>query len=121
MIGFQWQWQFRYLDEGFIITGDSEGDPPEMVVPVGSTIRLRLVANDVNHSFWVPRFLSKRDLIPGVRNVINVEVTERGTFTGRCAEFCGLDHWRMYFDVRSVDPAEYRTWVADQRQRLEQG
>ena len=89
------------------ITGASVGEPPELVLPVGETTRLRLVSEDVNHSFWVPQFLSKRDLIPGVRNEIDVTPNETGTFVGRCAEFCGLDHWRMNFSVRVVSQAEY--------------
>jgi cytochrome c oxidase subunit 2 len=84
-----------------------------MVLPLGETTRLRLVTRDVNHSFWVPRFLSKRDLIPKVRNEIDVTPNERGSFVGRCAEFCGLDHWRMNFSVRVVSPSEYRRWLAD--------
>ena len=73
-----------------------------MVLPVGETAQLALVSTDVNHSFWVPDFLSKRDLIPGVDNEIDVTPTEEGSYIGRCAEFCGLDHWRMYFYVRVV-------------------
>jgi cytochrome c oxidase subunit 2 len=116
VIGFQWQWQFRYEEPGGngpVITGASAGAPPEMVLPIGETTRLRLVTRDVNHSFWVPRFLSKRDLIPKVRNQIDVTPNVRGTFVGRCAEFCGLDHWHMNFSVRVVSPAEYRRWLAD--------
>lgn len=112
VIGFQWQWQFRYPDEGVTITGNSEGDPPQLVLPVGATVRLKLRAADVNHSFWVPRFLSKRDLIPGVRNQIDVHVTEPGRFVGRCAEFCGLDHWRMDFVARVVSEDEFQAWLA---------
>ena len=118
VIGFQWQWQFRYEDPeggtGPVVTGSSVGAPPEMVLPVGRTTRLRLVTSDVNHSFWVPRFLSKRDLIAGVRNEIDVTPNTRGSFVGRCAEFCGLDHWRMNFSVRVVSPAEYERWLSDQ-------
>ena len=65
--------------------------------------------------FWVPDFLSKRDLIPGVDNVIELTPTRTGSFVGRCAEFCGLDHWRMGFSVRVVPPAEYRQWVVEQQ------
>ncbi len=115
VVGFQWQWQFRYPGEDVIVTGRPSGRP-EMVLPVGRTVRLRLIAADVNHSFWVPRFLSKRDLIPGIRNVIDIDTTEKGSFVGRCAEFCGLDHWRMYFSVRVVDPSTYEAWLADQQE-----
>jgi len=115
VIGFQWQWQFRYPREAVVVTGNSEGDPPAMVLPVGATVRLRLKSTDVDHSFWVPRFLSKRDLIPGVRNEIDVDVTRSGRFVGRCAEFCGLDHWRMNFEVRAVSRRRYRAWLVEQR------
>ncbi len=116
VIGFQWQWQFRYRGEGVTVTGNSEGQKPQLVLPVGETVQLNLKAADVNHSFWVPRFLSKRDLIPGVRNRINVNVTEPGTFVGRCAEFCGLDHWRMNFEVRAVSKADYQSWLRGRQQ-----
>ncbi|CAN5863729.1 cytochrome c oxidase subunit II [soil metagenome] len=115
VVGFQWQWQFTYPDEDIVITGEATGYPPELVLPIGETVRFELMAADVNHSFWVPDFLYKRDLIPGVDNEIDVEVTEAGTYTGRCAEFCGLDHYKMNFTVRAVSPDEYDTWV-DERQ-----
>lgn len=112
--GFQWSWRFTYPEEEVVVAGDGAGTRgPELVLPVDRTTRLRLVSVDVNHSFWVPRFLSKRDLIPGVDNEIDVTPTEEGTFVGRCAEFCGLDHWRMNFVVRVVDAEAYRAWVAE--------
>jgi cytochrome c oxidase subunit 2 len=113
--GFQWQWQFTYPDEDVVVIGTSEDEPPEMVLPVDRTIRFDLASVDVNHSFWVPKFLTKRDLIPEVENQIDVDTTTIGTFRGRCAEFCGLDHWRMNFTVRVVPEAEYQAWLAEQR------
>ena len=114
VIGFQWGWQFHYLNEDFTIDA-TPGELPEMVLPIGEASNLRLVSVDVNHSFWVPNFLSKRDLIPGVDNEITVTPKRAGTFDGRCAEFCGLDHWRMGFKVRLVPMDEYRAWAAQQR------
>lgn len=112
--GFQWSWRFTYEDQDVVVTGDGQGtEGPELVLPVDQTTRLRLVALDVNHSFWVPRFLSKRDLIPGVDNEIDVTPNVVGAHQGRCAEFCGLDHWRMYFRVRIVSEADFQTWVAE--------
>lgn len=112
--GFQWSWRFTYEGEDVVISGDGAGtEGPELVLPVDHTTRLKLVSVDVNHSFWVPRFLSKRDLIPGVNNEIDVTPTEIGTHQGRCAEFCGLDHWRMLFRVRIVSDADFQTWLAD--------
>ena len=110
VIGFQWQWQFRYPDDDVVVAGTSD-QAATLVLPEGRTTQLRLVSEDVNHSFWVPRFLSKRDLIPGIRNEIDVTPTETGTWAGRCAEYCGLDHWRMYFEVQVVSADEYDRWV----------
>lgn len=116
VVGFQWGWQFRY--DGFTITGTDE-DWPEMVLPVGRTVRLRLDSTDVVHSFWVPRFLAKRDLIPGLRNEMDIDVDEPGEWVGRCAEFCGLEHWRMRFSVRAVPPAEFEAWRTERRAEAE--
>jgi cytochrome c oxidase subunit 2 len=112
--GFTWQWQFRYPEQDVVVVGTYE-DPPELVLPVGRTTRLHLLTTDVVHSFWVPEFLTKRDLIPGVRNDIDVHVREPGRWIGRCAEFCGLDHHRMRFAVRAVPPAEFDAWLEEQR------
>jgi cytochrome c oxidase subunit II len=114
VIGFRWSWQFHYRDEDITITGEP-GRGPEMVIPVGQPVQLRLISDDVNHAFWVPDFLSKRDLIPGVDNVIDVTPTETGEYVGRCAEFCGLDHWRMNFSVRVVAEDEYEDWLDEQQ------
>jgi cytochrome c oxidase subunit 2 len=114
VVGFQWSWEFRYTDDDVVVTGEP-GEPPELVLPVDQTTRLDLVSTDVAHSFWVPDFLSKRDLIPGVDNEIDITPTETGTFEGRCAEYCGLDHWRMYYSVRVVTQDDYDAWLADQQ------
>jgi len=119
VVGFQWSWQFVYPDEGITITGQP-GEPPEMVLPVGRTARLELASTDVAHSFWVPEFLSKRDLIPGVENEIDVTPSRVGEYTGRCAEFCGLDHWRMSYAVRVVPTDEYEEWLDAQRADTQQ-
>ncbi|MBA2327847.1 MAG: cytochrome c oxidase subunit II [Actinobacteria bacterium] len=112
--GFQWQWQFHYVEEDITVTGLPD-DPPVMVLPVDATVRLVLTSTDVIHSFYVPDFLYKRDVIPGVSNKVDVDVTDVGRYTGRCAEFCGLDHARMTFEVDAVTMADFREWVADQR------
>jgi cytochrome c oxidase subunit 2 len=120
VIGFQWGWQFRYRAEGFTVDAPP-GEAPELVLPVGRSTNLELVSTDVNHSFWVPDFLSKRDLIPGVDNEITVTPNRPGTYRGRCAEFCGLDHWRMDFDVRVVPVADYERWVTRQQAAADEG
>jgi cytochrome c oxidase subunit 2 len=115
VVGFQWQWQFRYPDEGVTVTGGPESPAPELVLPAGRTTRLQLSSDDVIHSFWVPDFLTKRDLVPGLDNEIDVTPERPGRYVGRCAEYCGLDHWRMRFAVRVVSPGEFDRWLDQQR------
>ena len=109
--GFQWQWQFRYPASG-IVVGGSPGVIPVLVVPTGETVRLKLASADVVHSFWVPHFLEKRDLIPGIDNQIDVRVDEPGQWGGLCSEFCGLDHYKMTFSVMAVTPQQFDAWLA---------
>lgn len=112
--GFQWGWRFRYPAQSVTVVGDAN-TPPTLVLPVGTTVRLRLVAADVIHSFFVPAFLVKKDMIPGVDNVLDVRPTEVGHFGGVCAEFCGLDHMRMTFAVEVVSPAAFEAFAAQQQ------
>ncbi len=112
VVGFQWQWRFAYASTD-VVVDDADG-LPELVLPVGQRVRFQLESADVAHSFWVPAFLEKRDLIPGVENAIDITPTVVGTYDGRCAEYCGLDHWRMSFTVRVVPVEEYEAWLAAQ-------
>jgi cytochrome c oxidase subunit 2 len=118
--GFQWGWQFTYPDQGVTITGTSESTRPTLVLPVDRTTRLVLRTTDVNHSFWVPAFLEKRDLIAGIDNAIDVTPHELGTFDGKCAEYCALDHWRMTFLVQIVPPEQLEGALAEAQRRSDQ-
>jgi cytochrome c oxidase subunit 2 len=111
---FRWQWQFDYTDDGVSIVG-LPGTQPEMVVPVGEPIHITLDAADVIHAFSVPQFLFKRDAIPGHTNTFDFLVNTPGTYPGYCAEFCGVQHAQMLFNVRGVSPADYDQWLATQR------
>lgn len=115
VVGFQWQWQFRYPDAGVVVTGVPD-EAPVLVLPVDRTVRFRLETVDVIHSFYVPEFLTKRDAVPGIDNEFDVEVDEPGTWVGRCAEYCGIDHFRMNFAVRAVPGPEFDRWLATQRE-----
>ena len=117
VVGYQWSWEFRYEDDAVVVTsaGSDIDDRPELVLPVGSVVRFNLETRDVVHSFWVPKFLEKRDLIQGVDNQLDVTVEQEGTWRGRCAEFCGLDHWKMLFEVRAVPEAEFTEWFEERR------
>jgi cytochrome c oxidase subunit 2 len=84
-------------------------------------VKFTLRSNDVIHSFWVPAFLFKMDVIPGQRNVFEVTPTKVGTYKGKCAELCGQDHARMLFNVEVVSPADYQSYVDDLQQSIESG
>jgi cytochrome c oxidase subunit 2 len=115
--GFQWGWRFTYLNRpngtplGSPIVGD-QNNPPVLTLPVGETVQLQLVSDDVAHSFYVPDFLFKRDLIPGVDNTVDFYIQRRGTFQGHCAEFCGQYHALMGFTVKAESQADFQTFVA---------
>ena len=113
--GFQWQWTFRY-ETGYSVTG-TFASPPVMVVPTGEPVRLTLISHDVIHSFYVPAFLVKRDVIPfgqgHAPNELEFTVTEPGTYRGQCAEFCGLEHAFMTFSVQAMAPADFDEWLAN--------
>ena len=122
VLGFQWQWQFTYPDLGVTVTGTHDAQP-ELVLPSNSRVRFRLTSADVIHAFWIPGFRFKRDAIPGQELEFDVNVLDRtGDFpnTGVCAEFCGLDHAYMRFDVRIVTPQEFQAWAADHAQQSQQ-
>lgn len=108
--GFQWQWQFVYPNAGVTVTGLPD-KRAVMVIPVDETVRIRLTSRDVIHSMFVPEFLFKRDAIPGVVNRFDFTATTPGRYVSRCAEFCGLDHAQMLFDVEVVPRSEFDRWV----------
>ena len=112
--GFRWGWSFSYPNEGVQVSG--LGIPgPEVVVPIGQPVRFVITSDDVIHSFYVPQFLFKRDVIPGRENVFDVTVDEAGTYHGQCAEFCGVGHSAMPFTVLAVTPDAYAAWLTSER------
>ncbi|HUQ00295.1 MAG TPA: cytochrome c oxidase subunit II [Aeromicrobium sp.] len=118
VVGSKWQWAFDYVDEKAIEGGDvfdvgTPADPANLYLPVDESVRFTLKSPDVIHSFWIPEFYFKLDVIPGritnqkAHNAFDVTPTRKGTFTGRCAELCGLYHSRMLFKVHVVSRAAY--------------
>jgi cytochrome c oxidase subunit 2 len=114
VVGSKWQWAFDYLDEKAIDGGDvfesgTPADPANLYLPVNESVRFVLKSPDVIHSFWIPEFYFKLDVIPGKKpfNQFDLTPTREGTFTGRCAELCGLYHSRMLFKVHVVSRAQY--------------
>ncbi len=110
VVGFQWNWQFNYIDDKLQVTG-RPGQPPTLVLPANKKIQFVETSPDVIHSFWVPSFLFKRDVVPGRQNKFEVRTEKTGTFEGRCAEFCGLYHSRMLFKLKVVSDAEYQQFL----------
>jgi cytochrome c oxidase subunit II len=108
---FQWSWRFAYQGQGVEVVG-SPGNMPEMVVPVGQPVRIRLGSADVVHSFYVPRTLFKRQAIPGRTTEFDLTFEKVGTYQGHCVQFCGLAHDDMLFKVRVVTPGEFQSWLA---------
>ncbi len=116
----RFQWSFQYLDgpgadakplfTQIIPVGDDGG----MFVPVGKPVKVDLAAKDVIHAFYVPKFLFKRDAVPGKLNTFDFTVQEAGTYRGQCAELCGPGHGAMVFDVHAVDQATFDSWFQDQ-------
>ena len=109
--GEQFWWRIRYRPPGAaeLVTAN------ELRIPVGRTVALELEAGDVLHSFWVPGLAGKMDMVPGRTNTLVVRATRAGRFRGQCAEFCGLSHALMAFDVIAMEPAAFDRWLAERR------
>ncbi|MFG3122850.1 cytochrome c oxidase subunit II [Streptomyces sp. NPDC048208] len=90
------------------------GNPgPTLWLPKGKTVRFVLTSRDVIHDFWVVPFLMKQDVVPGHTNAFQVTPNQEGTFKGKCAELCGVDHSRMLFNVKVVSPERYEQHLKD--------
>ena len=126
VVGYRWSWGFNYLDQGVYDTGMPVGagttsQPATLVLPVGQKVRFELNSSDVIHSFWVPAFLFKMDVIPGRTNVFELTPDKVGTYAGKCAELCGVDHARMLFQVKVVEQVEFDAYVAELKDRGQTG
>jgi cytochrome c oxidase subunit II len=137
VVGFRWSWGFNYIDEDVyeigipavnnteVDTTDPDAEPgytgPTLWMPVDEKARFVLTSSDVIHSFYVPAFLFKMDLIPGRTNQFELTPNREGTFAGKCAELCGVDHSRMLFNVKVVTRAEYEAHIADLRAKGQVG
>ncbi len=126
----QWSWDFNYVDSDVhevgvqaIMTGKpgAEETIPTLYLPVGKRVQFYLTSRDVIHSFWVPQFLQKLDMIPGRVNTFQVVPTEEGTFKGKCAELCGAYHSAMLFNVKIVSQADYDAHMADLKAKGQTG
>ena len=104
VIGKMWNWDFDY--------GNGKVSK-ELVLPFQKDVKLNLVSVDVNHSFFIPAFRVKEDVIPGYNNYMWFKPIMKGTFDIYCAEYCGLAHSAMLAKVVIVDSLEFKKWLAD--------
>ncbi len=136
--GYQWRWQYEYIDEG--VSFYSQLDPAHnvarqlgsdvdldqfdnylkevdnvLVLPVGKKIRFLHTAADVIHSWWVPDLSVKKDSIPGFINENWARIEKPGVYRGKCAELCGRDHGFMPIVVKAVPQEEFDAWINDQK------
>ena len=138
--GYQWKWQYDYLDQGVsyfsTLSRDSNAarqlqsgiDPTTvneylrdvdypLVVPTGTKVRLLLTSADVIHAWWVPELAIKKDAIPGFVNELwfQVDADKPGIYRGQCVELCGRDHGFMPVVVEAKSPEDYKAWLAERQ------
>jgi cytochrome c oxidase subunit 2 len=123
-IGNQWYWEYEYPDQGFSFLSNlvpdedlKPGQPrlltvdEQVVVPVGTNVRLLTTSNDVIHSWAIPSFFVKLDAVPGRLNETWFRAEEEGTYYGQCSELCGIRHGFMPIEVHVVSRQEFNDWV----------
>ncbi len=122
VLGFQWGWQFTYPN-GHVEIGSIQSQPdindisalPTLYMPDHETVQFDLATTDVNHSFYVPEFLFKRDLIQGINNVIDINAKHPLISIGECTQLCGTYHAFMRFQLDVMSTAQFNQWMAHQR------
>jgi cytochrome c oxidase subunit 2 len=118
--GFQWGWRFVYPNgHAQVGTGNyndinDSNDLPVLVMPSNETVQLQVVSLDVVHTFYVKAFLFNRDLIPGIDNKFDLNVTQPGLYQAQCNNICGQYHAYMRFLVDVMAPAQYKSWYSNQ-------
>jgi cytochrome c oxidase subunit 2 len=114
--GYQWSWTFDYGNNAkgvhVLVSTESNDDPPQLVLPVGEKVHFEERSDNVIHSFFVPAFLFKRDVVPGRANGFDLTVSSPGIYKGQCAELCGTDHAKMTFTVKAISRTEFDAWFA---------
>lgn len=96
-----WDWDFVYENGVNLDT---------LYVPVNKSIKLNMISSDVNHSFYIPAFRIKQDVIGGREQYLVFKANQEGKFNVACAEYCGLNHSAMYTKVVVLPESEYNEW-----------
>ena len=100
----QWMWKLQHPE--------GQRELNELHVPVGRDIKLIMTSQDVIHSFYVPAFRIKQDVLPGRYTTMWFRATRPGTYHLFCAQYCGTQHSGMIGDVVVMEPSEYQTWLS---------
>ena len=100
-----WDWDFKY--ENGVITDT-------LYVPVGKTLKFNITSLDVLHSFYLPAFRIKEDVVPGRTGFVVITPLKTGIYDIACAEYCGVNHWNMYKKFVVLEQDEYYAWVESQ-------
>jgi cytochrome c oxidase subunit 2 len=100
----QWMWKFQHLE--------GQRELNELHVPLGRDVKLIMTSQDVIHSFYVPAFRVKQDVLPGRYTVAWFHATKPGTYHLFCAEYCGTQHSGMIGQVVVMEPAQYQAWLS---------
>ena len=103
MVGKQWMWKLQHPE------GKKEIN--ELHVPLGESVRLTMTSEDVLHSFYIPAFRVKKDVVPGRYTNLWFKATQVGSYHLFCAEFCGTEHSRMIGTVHVLEPQDYEAWL----------
>jgi cytochrome c oxidase subunit 2 len=111
VVGEQWWWRVIYRHDD----GHTTESANELRIPTGRPIELELSTVDVIHSFWIPAYAGKVDMIPGRTNIMHLVADKPGTVTGQCAEYCGGAHALMSFYTVAMTPSDYDAWLAKER------
>lgn len=101
--GKQWMWKFQHPE--------GEREINHLHVPAGQSIRLTMTSEDVIHSFFVPAFRVKADVLPGRYTSVWFKAEKTGTFQLFCAEYCGAEHSLMIGSITVMEPADYEAWL----------
>ena len=135
--GYQWKWQYRYLEDDVSFFSNLATDWDEInnlvpkgenylqevdemvVIPTGKKVRFLITANDVIHSWWLPAFAIKQDAIPGFVNTAWTKVDVPGIYRGKCTELCGKNHGFMPIVVKVVEQDEYEEWVGIKKEEAQ--
>ncbi|MDS9468891.1 c-type cytochrome [Paracoccus sp. MBLB3053] len=107
--GESWWWRVEYLRDGAPVASANE-----LRLPTGSRSELVLEASEYIHSFWIPAFGGKTDMIPGRTTRMSLEPIATGEYRGQCAEFCGESHARMALIGVAMEPQDFAAWLEAQ-------